>query len=181
MAPTTPATASPAPTDAVPATPAAPVVADDGPRACWQAGGFTEPQTELLRAELRLLGLPDAEWQFAEVRNAGRWIVYMGRYDNAEQASRKKAELRALNIEFRDVGTQGLTPGLALGTFSSEDAARQALQQTERRGVRTARVVQERAESVTFNVRLPAISDTRRIAIDNLGVAMSGKTLQRCG
>ena len=105
----------------------------------------------------------------------------MGRYDNAEQASRKKAELRALNIEFRDVGTQGLTPGLALGTFSSEDAARQALQQTERRGVRTARVVQERAESVTFNVRLPAISDTRRIAIDNLGVAMSGKTLQRCG
>lgn len=154
--------------------------AENAERRCWQAGGFTADQTELLRAELRLLGLPEAEWQFNEVRNPGRWIVYMGRYDNAEQATRKKAELRALGIDFRDVNTQGLSPGLALGTFSSEDAARQALQQTERRSVRTARVVQERAESVTFTLRLPGITDDRRTAIDGLGVAMAGKTLQTC-
>lgn len=166
-APTTPAT---------PATPAA-----DSTTACWQAGGFTEEQAELLRAELRLLGLASSAWQLSEVRSPGRWIVYMGRYDSAEQAARKKAELRALGIEFRDVGTPGLTPGIAVGTFSSEQAAREGLQQAERRGVRTARVVQERAESLNFNLRLPAITDTQRQRIDALGPAMGGRTLQRCG
>ena len=181
VAPTTPATASPTPTDAVPATPAAPVVADDGPRACWQAGGFTEPQTELLRAELRLLGLPDTEWQLAEVRSAGRWIVYMGRYDNQQQVDRKKDELRALGVSFREINAPGLAPGLALGTYSSEAAAQQALQKAERDGIRTAKVAQERAESQSLTVRLPAITEAQRAAIDGLGPAMAGKRLQRCG
>ncbi len=164
---------------AAPTSPTAP--ATDTATACWQAGGFTEEQAELLRAELRLLGLPGSAWQLSEVRSPGRWIVYMGRYDNAEQAARKRAELRALGIDFRDVGTPGLTPGIAVGTFSSEQAARDGLQQAERRGVRTARVVQERAESLSFNLRLPAITQAQRQRIDALGPAMGGRTLQRCG
>ena len=99
------------------------------------------------------------------VRTPGRWIVYMGRYDNAEQANRKKAELRGLGIDFRDVNTSGLAPGIALGTFSSEDAAREGLQQVERRNVRSARVVQERAESLGYSLRLPAIGDGRQVRI----------------
>lgn len=175
----------PASTPGSPAVPAAPTLPATPPTeaatACWQAGGFTEEQAELLRAELRLLGLASSAWQLSEVRSPGRWIVYMGRYDSAEQAARKKAELRALGIEFRDVGTPGLTPGIAVGTFSSEQAARDGLQQAERRGVRTARVVQERAESVSFNLRLPAITEAQRQRIDALGPAMGGRTLQRCG
>ncbi len=166
MAPS-PATPAPAPVDATPA--------------CWQAAGFTEEQAELLRAELRLLGLGDSAWQLAEVRSPGRWIVYMGRYDSAEQAARKKAELRGMGIDFRDVNTPGLTPGIAVGTFSSEQAARDGLQTAERRGVRTARVVQERAESLSFNLRLPAITPAQRQRIDALGPAMGGRSLQRCG
>lgn len=176
---------APASTPGSPAVPAAPTLPATPPTeaatACWQAGGFTEEQAELLRAELRLLGLASSAWQLSEVRSPGRWIVYMGRYDSAEQAARKKAELRALGIEFRDVGTPGLTPGIAVGTFSSEQAARDGLQQAERRGVRTARVVQERAESVSFNLRLPAITEAQRQRIDALGPAMGGRTLQRCG
>ena len=176
---------TPASTPGSPAAPAAPTLPATPPTevatACWQAGGFTEEQAELLRAELRLLGLASSAWQLSEVRSPGRWIVYMGRYDSAEQAARKKAELRALGIEFRDVGTPGLTPGIAVGTFSSEQAARDGLQQAERRGVRTARVVQERAESVSFNLRLPAITEAQRQRIDALGPAMGGRTLQRCG
>jgi cell division protein FtsN len=168
------APASPAPAPA-PTPPAA------APTACWQATGFSDEQAELLRAELRLLGLGDNAWQLTEVRSPGRWIVYMGRYDNAEQAARKKAELRALGVTHRDVNTAGLAPGLALGTFSSEEAAREGLQQVERRGVRTSRVVQERADSQSFNLRLPAISDTQRQRIDALGPAMGGRSLQRCG
>lgn len=170
---------SPPPPSAPPPTAAA---ADAGEAtACWLAGGFNDEQAELLRAELRLLGLAGGAWQLNEVRSPGRWIVYMGRYDNAAQANRKKAELRELGVAFRDVGTQGLSPGLALGTFSSEEAAREGLQQTERRGVKTARVVQERAESLTFSLRLPAITEAQRQRIDGLGPAMAGRSLQRCG
>jgi hypothetical protein len=91
---------APASTPGSPAVPAAPTLPATPPTeaatACWQAGGFTEEQAELLRAELRLLGLASSAWQLSEVRSPGRWIVYMGRYDSAEQAARKKAELRAL-------------------------------------------------------------------------------------
>ena len=82
-----------------------------------------------LRAELGRMALPDNAWRLSEVSSAGRWIVYMGRYDNAAQVSAKKAELRELGVDFRDVNTTGLAPGLSLGTFSSEAAAQTALQQ----------------------------------------------------
>lgn len=170
---------APKPTPPEPAPVAAPPV-DNGTRACWQAGGFTEGQAELLRAELVLLGLPASGFSFTEVRSGGRWIVYMGRYDNQQQLDRKKDELRALGVTYREITAVGLAPGLALGTFSSEAAAQQARQQTERDGIRTAKVAQERAESVSTNLRLPSITESQRAAIDALGDAMAGKRLQRC-
>lgn len=174
---------APAPAAEAPPPQAAPSSAatNNAPRECWQAAGFTEAQTELLRAELALLGLTANSWQLTENRSTGRWIVYMGRYDNTEQVERKKAELRALGVQFRELTTSGLAPGLALGTYSTEAAAKQALQQTEQGGVRTAKVAQERAESVSFSLRLPSITDAQRAAVDGLREAMAGKTLRRCG
>lgn len=182
VAPAAPVVGSPPPKPAAPAsvvTPA-PAVASNEPRACWLAAGFTEAQTELLRAELALLGLPAGHWQLSETRSGGRWIVYMGRYDNTEQVERKKAELRGLGVQFREITATGLAPGLALGTYSTEAAARQALQKTEQDGVRTAKVAQERAESVSFTLRLPAITAAQRVAVDGLRDAMAGKALRRC-
>ena len=154
--------------------------ATESARACWQANAFTQAQAERLRVVLAELGLAASSWQLVESRSRGRWIVYMGRYDNAEQLERKKIELRGLKVEFRTVSAPGLTPGLALGTFSSEDAAKQALQTAVRDGVRTARVAQERAESVSFALRLPAATPAQRSAVASLGAPMAGKTLQAC-
>ena len=179
QAPVAPEAAAPAPLPVPPPTVA--VAAGSGPRACWQAGGFTDDQAELLRAELALLGVPASGFAFSEVRSGGRWIVYMGRYDNQQQVDRKKDELRALGVSYREINAPGLAPGLALGTFSTEAAAQQALQKAERDGIRTAKVAQERAESQSVTVRLPAITETQRAAIDALGDAMAGKRLQRCG
>ncbi len=180
--PPAPMAAEPAAPTPVPATPpTVAVAAGNGPRACWQAGGFTDDQAELLRAELALLGVPASGFAFSEVRSGGRWIVYMGRYDNQQQVDRKKEELRALGVSYREINAPGLAPGLALGTFSTEAAAQQALQKAERDGIRTAKVAQERAESQSVTVRLPAITETQRAAIDALGDAMAGKRLQRCG
>lgn len=180
----TPPTALPAPAPTTPppvlpaAPPPAPVVADA--RACWLAGGFTEPQADTLRAALTLLDLPRGTWQLNESRSGGRWIVYMGRYDNAAQVERKKAELRELKVAFRDVSSPGLSPGLALGTYSSEAAAEQAIQNATRSGVRTARVVQERAESTSFSLRLPNATPAQRNAVAGLGAALVGKPLRPC-
>jgi len=75
----TPTPPAPAVAEQVVPTPAPPptvaVAAGTGPRACWQAGGFTDDQAELLRAELALLGLPASGFAFTEVRSGGRWIV----------------------------------------------------------------------------------------------------------
>lgn len=172
---------------AAPPAPAAPAPAPEAsaaaaePRACWQASGFSPEQAELLRAELRLLGLPAEAWQLSEQRSTGRWIVYLGRFDNAEQVARKKAELRGQGVEYRDVNTNGLAPGLALGTFSTEEAAREGLQLVEQRSVRSARVVQERAAGLSYSLQLPALTETLRVRIQNMGPAMAGRRLQRCG
>jgi hypothetical protein len=182
-APAAPMGEIPPPKPAAPpavASPTPAVVAGNEPRACWLAAGFTEAQTELLRAELALLGLPASQWQLTETRSGGRWIVYMGRYDNTEQVERKKAELRGLGVQFREITATGLAPGLALGTYSTEAAARQALQKAEQDGVRTAKVAQERAESVSFTLRLPAITAAQRAQVDGLRDAMAGKALRRC-
>ena len=178
-APEPPAPA-PEPEPAAEAPPPQPLAATEPARACWQAGVFTEAQAERLRAALPEQGLPASGWQLVESRSNGRWIVYMGRYDNAEQLERKKAELRELKVDFRAITAPGLAPGLALGTFSSEATAQQALQQVVRDGVRTARVAQERAESLNFTLRLPAATPAQRAAVAGLGAPLAGKTLQAC-
>ena len=175
---------APAPAPEAPSTPAneeqSSAATVEPTRACWRAGPFTEAQAERLRGAMPDLGLPASGWQLVESRSRGRWIVYMGRYDNAEQMERKKTELRGLKVDFRTVSTPGLAPGLALGTYSSEAAAQQALQKALRDGVRSARVAQERAESISFTLRLPAATSAQRAAVARLGAPLAGKTLQAC-
>lgn len=146
---------------------------------CWQASGFTVAQADALRAALGSTGLSEALWQFSEAKSSGRWIVYMGRY-NDEQMEKKKGELRELKIEFREVNLPSAGPGLALGTFSSEESVQQALKDVARKGVRTARAALERPESVSWTLRLPAVTDEQRTAIDSLGEPLAGKKLQTC-
>lgn len=153
--------------------------ADTPATSCWQASGFTAPQADALRAALGSTGLSETLWQFSETKSSGRWIVYMGRY-NDEQMEKKKGELRELKIEFREVNLPSAGPGLALGTFSSEESVQQALKDVARKGVRTARAALERPESVSWTMRLPAITNEQRTAIDSLGEPLAGKKLQPC-
>lgn len=146
---------------------------------CWQAGGFTVAQADALRVALAGTGLAPALWQLDETRSSGRWVVYMGRY-NDEQMQKKKTELRELKIEFREVNLPSAGPGLALGTFSSEEAVQQALKDVAKKGVRSARAAVERPEVVSMTLRLPAITDEQRSSVEGLGDALAGKKLQAC-
>lgn len=174
----TPAVADPADRSATTAASPPPPPPPAATTRCWVAGGFTPPQADALRAALNASGLPRSSWQLSEARTGGRWVVYMGRY-NDEQLDKKRAELRLLDVPFRTLPPP-LGPGLALGTYSSEEAAQQGLQNVGQKGVRTARVVQERAEGVAWTLRLPAITDAQREAVSGLGAAMAGKKLQAC-
>ena len=149
-------------------------------QACWQAAGFTPQQADSLRDALGRTGLAADQWQLSEVRSSGRWVVFMGRY-NDEQMLKKKTELRELKIEFREVNLPSTGPGLALGTFSSEEAVQQALKDVVKKGVRTARSAVERPEVVAMTLRLPAITEAQRTAVEALGDALAGKRLERCG
>jgi hypothetical protein len=167
------------PEDAVASGAGGPPVPEAASTACWQAGGFTPPQADSLRSALTALALPAGSWQLDEQRTGGRWVVYMGRYSE-ELMVRKKTELKELGVEFREVSVPALAPGLALGTFSSEAAAQQALKDLSKKGVNTARVAQERPEGSAFSLRLPAATDAQRDLVAALGAPLAGKTLQRC-
>ena len=104
----------------------------------------------------------------------------MGRFDDMETLDKKRAELRARKVDFdRAGGTWEY--GLSLGRFSSKEAAERELANMNNKGVRTARVVQERADAGGFTLRLPAVNDALRAQLDVLRPALAGKTLRACG
>ena len=163
---------SPAPST----TPAASAPADSAE--CLQAGVFDDRQAEALRTAAA--GLPAGSWTLEPTPIPGRWMVYMGRFDDIETLDRKRAELRARKVDHDRAGGT-LELGLSLGRFASKEAAERERTNLGTKGVRTARVVQERAEAPGFTLRLPAVNDALRAQLDVLRTAMAGKTLRACG
>lgn len=169
-----PASAAPAPApEPAPASKPAPAVAT----ACWQAGVFDERQAANLRQALA--GLPNGSWRLEEVQLPGRWMVYIGKLADADAVAAKRAELRALGVDTDRPGA-ALEPGLSLGRFSSEEAAQRALTELGRKGVRTARVVQERRNSPAYRLRLPNADDSLRRQVRGMRNALAGRELRRC-
>ena len=116
-----------------------PVAAERGTK----SDRFSPEQTASLRTALA--SLPASAWSFESTTIPAHWIVYMGRYADNEAAEKKKGELRYLAIQFQPLTNPQLAPGLSLGGYDTQEAAQAALQALSQRGVRTARVVQERA------------------------------------
>lgn len=147
---------------------------------CLQAGVFDAAQVERLRAALQT-ALPAGGWHFEPAVEGARWIVYMGRYADAQAVVRKRAELRALNIGAEAPRNPQLEPGLSLGAYPNEAAARAALERFGSRGVRTARVVIETPERAGQQLRIDALDATQRGAVEQaLGPALAGKAFTPC-
>jgi hypothetical protein len=150
------------------------------PRApeCLATATLDAGQVAPLRAALE--SWPAGSWSFEQVVAPPRWILYMGKYTDVEQVARKRAELRQLGISFEAPANPELEPGLSLGAFASEAAAQQQLQVLAARGVRTARVVQDRPEQRGQRLLLPAVDDTLRPRLDELKGALGTQTLRPC-
>ncbi len=145
---------------------------------CLQAGPFDESQMASLKPALD--SLPAGSWSLEPLVEPGRWIIYMGKYATAENTARKKAELRQIGISFEALSDPSLEPGLSLGGFASQAEASQQLESFLQRGVRSAKVVQERPELRGRLLKFYAVDDSLRPRLDELRPALNGKTLRPC-
>ncbi len=148
------------------------------PPECLASATLDEAALGRLRPVLE--NWPAGSWSFEAQVEPPRWIVYMGRYAGGEQVARKRAELRNLGVSFEPLSNPELEPGLSLGGFASEAAAQSALDALTVRGVRTARVVQERPEQRGQRLLLPAVDDMLRARLDELRGPLGNRGLRSC-
>ena len=178
LAPVLASASSPASAPVALATaPASAPAPPDEPTQCLQVGGVNERQADALRQAAAVL--PADSWTLEATTVPERWMVYMGRFADAEAVEKKRAELRALGVSYDRPGA-AWEHGLSLGRFSSEERAQAALKDLARQGIRTARVVQERTESKVYTLRLPAVDRALQSQLPSLRRALAGKRLQPC-
>jgi hypothetical protein len=148
------------------------------PPECLQAGLFTDAESETLKSALD--GWPSGSWSIEPATEPARWIVYMGKYPDAVALEKKKGELRGMGVAYEPLTNASLEPGLSLGGYPTEAAAKQQMQALAQKGVHTAKVVQERSEARGQSVKFPAVDDTLRGKLDDLKNALNGKPLKAC-
>lgn len=149
------------------------------PAECYEAGLFDDAQASTLRRTLEAR-LPAGSWLLESAVEPARWIVYMGKYPNAEALAKKRQELASLNLKFEPINSASLEPGLSLGGFDTQAAANTALANLTKRGVRTAQVVRERSEVRGTLLRLGAVDAALKPKLDEVRAALSGKLLRLC-
>lgn len=126
-------------------------------RQCLQAGPFDALQSQVLRQALEPV-LPSGSWTLEEVPLGARWIVYVGPAPSAQGLEQARAELQALGLVPEPLANAALEPGLSLGGFATRPEALALLTQAKARGLRNARVVQERAPGLGYVLKVPAAS-----------------------
>ena len=146
---------------------------------CLQAGLFSDAQAGALRPRLQA-SLPAGSWALEGSVEPGRWIIYMGRYASDEALAKKRNELRLRGISFEPLLNPALNPGLSLGHFGSQADADAGLGRITQRGVRTARVMQERPEARGQLLRLASADAPLLAQLDALKPQLAGKAWQAC-
>jgi cell division protein FtsN len=164
-------------TTAAVTTATAAVAAPKSPE-CLQSTLLTAAQADSLRQALA--SWPNGSWQLAESVQAGRWLIYMGKYPNAEAVEKKKAELRELGITPQALRVESMQPGISLGSYDSKRAANVAMEGYVKRGLRTGVVVEESPERKGQVLKLPAVDDSLRPQLDALRSTLGEAQLARC-
>ncbi len=148
------------------------------PPECLQTNLLSESQTSAVRAAAA--SLPASSWSLDNSTEPARWIVYMGKYPNAEALASKKTELRGLNVSFETLKNPTLEPGLSLGAFPTQPQANEAMAILAKRGVRTGKVLQELPERKGQILRLPVVDEALRAQLDGVKAAVGAGGLSVC-
>lgn len=152
------------------------------PPECLQTGMMNLVVSAQLKGSLQASSWPEGSWRLEPVVVPERWIVYMGKFPSAEFQARKRGELLALDVKLQPLSLSltALQPGLSLGAFDTKIAAEDGLKELARRGVRSARVVQERPEENGELLRLPAVDEGLRTKLDEIKALLAGEPLRPC-
>jgi hypothetical protein len=147
--------------------------------ACLVSGVLDEAQS---MGVLAALGgqVPADSWRIDATPQPARWILYMGKFESMDLANRKRGELRALNVPTEALRNPAMEPGVSLGGHDNQIAANAALAKLATRGVRTARVVQERTEQRGFTLHVPQADEATRAKLEGLKALLGDKGLQPC-
>jgi len=148
-------------------------------RRCWLGPVLDDTQVQAVQAQLQSDWAP-AEYAWEPATVPGRWLVYMGKFTSPADLGKKRSQLVALKVPFDTVRNPALAPGLSLGVFSSEDQAQQALAELAPKGVRSARVVQDRPPAPGQRLRIPAADEAAAPRLAALRAVLPGKTLTPC-
>jgi hypothetical protein len=148
------------------------------PPECLQSTMLNDKLAKAVRTAAE--GLPTGSWSLDDAQEPGRWIVYMGKYTAPDLLAKKKSELRQLGVDYEALQISSLEPGISLGGHSSQAQATRELADLNKRGVRTAKVVQERPPVKGQVLRLPAVDDALRGQLDGVRTALGGATLRAC-
>ena len=154
--------------------------AELAPTECLVAGPFDDAQAASLRQALEA-NLSPGSWQLDAVNVPGRWIVYMGKFANDELLAKKRGELAAMRLVAQTLNNPDMEPGLSLGGFDTEEQAAAELAKLSLRGIRTAKVVQERQERRQNQLKLPVVLPQTKQRLNELKPALAGRALRSCG
>ncbi len=146
---------------------------------CLQSAALDEPQAARLHSVLQA-ALPADAWAMESLAAPSRWLVYMGRYANAADMAKKRAQLAGLGLKFYPLDNADLMPGLSLGSYATQAQATQALEALRPRGIRTARVLEDAPASATYQVRLRGTPDSLQKALADLQAQLPGQPLTAC-
>ena len=155
------------------------VQADLEPKQCLTAGPFDTAQVNALDQALAA-ALPPGGWQFESVTVPEHWIIYMGKFANAEALEKKRGELAVLKLVPQPLQNPSLEIGISLGGYDTQAAATAELIKLTQRGIRTARVVQERAAGNATYLKLPAVTDAMKQRLNDVKPALAGQSLKAC-
>lgn len=146
---------------------------------CMQTGNFDETQANQVRQTLRKLNVADDSWELVPTAISGRWMVYMGKFANEMALEKRRGELRARKISFDRVAG-AFEPGLSLGRFSTEEAAQRELSHLSDKGIKNARVVQEREAHTVYTLRLAHSTPEQQKQLQQASDVLANKPVREC-
>ncbi|MDO8286800.1 MAG: SPOR domain-containing protein [Rhodoferax sp.] len=155
------------------------VQAELAPRECLVAGPFDDAQATSLRHVLESALAPGA-WQIEAITVPARWIVYMGKFANAEALAKKQGELAAMKLVPQALTNPDLEIGLSLGAFATQAEATAELNKLSLRGIRTAKVLLERQEGKQSQLKLPFVTAEIKAQLADFKPVLAGKPLHSC-
>ena len=149
------------------------------PKECLTAGPFDDAQATSLRRALES-ALAPGNWQLESITVPARWIVYMGKFANADAMAKKQGELAAMKLVPQALTNPDLEIGLSLGSFATQVEATAELNKLSLRGIRTAKVLQERPEGQASQLKLAFVTAEMKAQLADFKPSLAGKPLHSC-